>query len=213
MQTAAFNLPNDERVVKEKGSKRVMLKNVQEAKYQKTLLPIAKLVLTAAEQPKVSFDAFFTHILMHELMHGLGPHNIQVGTRATTVRQELEDSYSALEEAKADISGLWALQQLIDKGVVEKSMAQSMYVTYLASHFAPCASGWPTPTAKASRSSSTGSSTKAATRREPDGRFSVVPSQNSGGGALPHSRNPQHSSHRRRAPRSGLAGADGRHPP
>jgi hypothetical protein len=135
VQTAAYNLPNDERVVKEKGSKRVMLKNVQEAKYQKTLLPIAKVALTSADLPHVSFDAFFTHILMHELMHGLGPHNIQVGGRATTVRAELQDSYSALEEAKADISGLWALQQLVDKGVIEKSMETSMYVTYLASAF------------------------------------------------------------------------------
>jgi hypothetical protein len=135
VQTAAYNLPNDERVVKEKGSKRVMLKNVQEAKYQKTLLPIAKVALTAADQPLVSFDAFFTHILMHELMHGLGPHNIQVGSRATTVRAELQDSYSALEEAKADISGLWALQELVDRGVVDKAMEKSMYVTYLASAF------------------------------------------------------------------------------
>ena len=64
----------------------------------------------AADQKNVSFDAFFTHILMHELMHGLGPHNITVGGRATTVRQELKDTYSAIEEAKADVSGLWALR-------------------------------------------------------------------------------------------------------
>ena len=76
MQTAAYNLPNDERVIREKGSKRVMLKNVQEAKFSKVLLPIAKVALTAADQSRVAFDAFFTHILMHELMHGLGPHNI-----------------------------------------------------------------------------------------------------------------------------------------
>ncbi len=76
VQTAAFNLPNDERVVKEKGTKRVMLKNVQEAKFKMALEPIAKVALPEAQQKNVSFDAFFTHILMHELMHGLGPHNI-----------------------------------------------------------------------------------------------------------------------------------------
>jgi hypothetical protein len=92
VQTAAFNLPNDERVVKEKGSKRVMLKNVQEAKFKMVLLPISKVALPAAEQKYVSFDAFFTHILMHELMHGLGPHNISVGGRSTTVRQELKET-------------------------------------------------------------------------------------------------------------------------
>ena len=110
VQTAAFNLPNDERVVKEKGTKRVMLKNVQEAKFSMVLLPISKVALPAADQANVSFDAFFTHILMHELMHGLGPHNITVGGRQTTVRQELKETYSAIEEAKADVSGLWALQ-------------------------------------------------------------------------------------------------------
>src|SRR4029079_7311564 len=71
VQTAAFNLPNDERVIREKGSKRVLLKNVQEAKFNKVLLPISKVALSAADQKDISFDAFFTHILMHELMHGL----------------------------------------------------------------------------------------------------------------------------------------------
>ena len=68
-------------------------------------------------------------------MHGLGPHNITVNGKRTTVRQELKELSSAFEEAKADISGLFALQCLIDKGVVEKSMEESMYVTYLASSF------------------------------------------------------------------------------
>lgn len=133
--TAAFNLPNDERVVKEKGSKRVMLKNVQEAKFEKVLTPIAKVALDPEQQFLVAFQPFFTHILAHELMHGLGPHNITVNGKKTTVRQEMKELSSAFEEAKADISGLFALQYLIDKGVVEKSMEESMYVTYLASSF------------------------------------------------------------------------------
>ncbi|HZH30098.1 MAG TPA: hypothetical protein VEY11_05000 [Pyrinomonadaceae bacterium] len=135
VQTAAFNLPNDERVVKEKGSKRVMLKNVQEAKFQKTLVPISRVVLAPAERGALSFDSFFTHILAHELMHGLGPHNINVGGQATTVRMQLKELYSAVEEAKADITGLWALQYLMDRGLVEKSMERSMYTTFLASCF------------------------------------------------------------------------------
>jgi hypothetical protein len=135
VQTAAFNLPNDERVVHEKGSKRVMLKNVQQAKFQKTLIPISRVVLAPEQQREVSFDAFFTHVLAHELMHGLGPHTITLGGRATTVRQELKDAYSAIEEAKADITGLWALQYLIDKGVVDRAMERTLYATYLASAF------------------------------------------------------------------------------
>ncbi|MBU8900425.1 hypothetical protein DRW03_06590 [Corallococcus sp. H22C18031201] len=135
VQTAAFNLPNDERVAAEKGTKRVMLKNVQEAKFQRVLVPIAKVALTEKERKDVAFDAFFTHILMHELMHGLGPHNIVVGGKETTVRQALQVASSAIEEAKADISGLWALQRLVDKGVIEKSMSRTMYTTFLASAF------------------------------------------------------------------------------
>ena len=135
VQTAAFNLPNDERVVKEKGSKRVMLKNVQEAKFRKTLIPISSLVLPTADRDGVQFEPFFTHILAHELMHGLGPHNITVAGEETTVRKQLKELSSALEEAKADITGLWALQYLIDKGVVEKSMENSFYTTFLASMF------------------------------------------------------------------------------
>jgi Peptidase family M49 len=135
VQTAAFNLPNDERVVKAKGTKRVMLKNVQEAKFRMVLEAISKVVLPAAQQKNVSFDAFFTHILMHELMHGLGPHNITVGGRQTTVRQELKETYSAIEEAKADVSGLWALKQLADRGKIDTVIARTMYTTFLASAF------------------------------------------------------------------------------
>jgi len=135
VQTAAFNLPNDERVVREKGAKRVMLKNVQDAKFVKTLVPISKVVLAPADQKDVSFDAFFTHIVVHELMHGLGPHSISLGGRQTTVRQELKDTYSTLEEAKADISALFALQHLIDKGVLAQSLERTLYTTFLASAF------------------------------------------------------------------------------
>jgi hypothetical protein len=135
VQTIAYNLPNDEKVVREKGAKRVMLMNLQEAKFRVALTPIAGLVLSTADQNEVSFEAFFTHTLVHELMHGLGPHQISVGGRATTVRQELRETYSAIEEAKADISGLFALQYLIDKGVVDKATERSIYRTFLASAF------------------------------------------------------------------------------
>jgi Peptidase family M49 len=132
VQTAAYNLPNDERVTREKGAKRVMLKNVQDAKFAKALVPIAAVALAPADRAKVSFDAFFTHILMHELMHGLGPHAV---SPTLTVRQALKETSSAIEEAKADISGLWALQQLADKGTISADVAKSMYSTFLASAF------------------------------------------------------------------------------
>jgi hypothetical protein len=135
VKTAAYNLPNDERVTREKGSKRTMLKNVQQAKFEKTLIPIARVALAPAAQKNIDFDAFFTFILMHELMHGLGPNEIVVNGEKTTPRKALKELYSASEEAKADISGLWALQRLIDKGALPKEMQRTMYDTYLAGVF------------------------------------------------------------------------------
>jgi hypothetical protein len=133
---AAFNLPNDERIIKQVGSKRTMIKNVQQAKFDRVLMPISRIALAPRDRTAVSFEAFFTHILMHELMHGLGPHDIAgPGGKRITVRSALQQSYGALEEAKADIAGLFALQFLIDKGVLDRGLERSVYVTFLASAF------------------------------------------------------------------------------
>lgn len=136
VRTAAFNLPNDERVVQQKGSKRVMLKNVQEAKFEVNLTPIAARVLPQAARENLSFEYFFTHILAHELSHGIGPHQITVNGRSTTPRQELKELYSAIEEAKADITGLFMLQYLFDHGLAHPPAAEhQLYTTFLASAF------------------------------------------------------------------------------
>ena len=144
VQTAAYNLPNDDRVVQQKGSKRVMLKNVQEAKFRSVLLPIARRTLSQSAMVDVSFEPFFTHILAHELMHGLGPHQIKVQGRDTTPREELKELYSAIEEPKADVTGLFALQYMMDhakemglgKALPSDAAAQrQLYTTYLASAF------------------------------------------------------------------------------
>ena len=126
VRTAAFNLPNDERIVQKMGSKRVMLKNVQEAKFSKTLEPIAKRVLAPADQRDLNFNAFFTHILAHEMTHGLGPQN--------NVRQSLKELHSAIEEAKADATGLFMMQYLFDHKLVPAAERQ-LYTTFLASSF------------------------------------------------------------------------------
>jgi hypothetical protein len=144
VQTAAYNLPNDDRVVAQKGAKRVMLKNVQEAKFKSVLLPISKQVLATDEQQYIDFDLFFTHILTHELCHGLGPHEIEVNGRKTNPRIEIKELYSALEEAKADVTGLFALQYMIDHAKemglesvlkVDSNSERKLYTTYLASAF------------------------------------------------------------------------------
>jgi len=144
VQTAAYNLPNDERVVQQKGSKRVMLKNVQEAKFEAALIPISRRVLPPAEQKDVNFEMFFTHTVAHELMHGLGPQQIKVQARDTSPRKELKELYAAIEEAKADVTGLFALQYMMDHsqqmglgGVLpsEEAAQRQLYTTFLASAF------------------------------------------------------------------------------
>jgi hypothetical protein len=137
VQTAAYNLPNDDRVVEQKGSKRVMLKNVQEAKFRATLVPIARRVLPASAQNDLSFDSFFTHIVAHEMTHGIGPHQITVAGRATTARQEMKELYSAIEEAKADVTGLFMLQYMFDHQLLPggADAERKLYTSFLASAF------------------------------------------------------------------------------
>jgi hypothetical protein len=115
VQTSAFNLPNDERVRQAKGSKKVLLKNVIEAKFRVSGKPIADRVLEPAQSPAVSFDAYFNHTLFHELAHGLGP-GIITGPDGMKVetRRLLKDLYSTIEECKADVVGMWILLQAID---------------------------------------------------------------------------------------------------
>jgi len=142
--TVAYDLPNDERVVQQKGSKRVLMKNIQEAKFRSTLLPIARRTLSKSAMLDVNFESFFTHTMAHELMHGLGPHQIKVQGRDTTPREELKELDSAVEEAKADVTGLFALQYMMDhakemeltKVLPSDDAAQrQLYTTYLASMF------------------------------------------------------------------------------
>jgi hypothetical protein len=132
--TAAFNLPNDERVTVQKGTKRVMLKNVQDYKFGFVLKPIGEIVLADEDRGNMAFEPFFTHILAHEMTHGIGPHQITVAGRATNPRQELKELYSAIEEAKADVCGLFMLQYMFDRKLLPAA-DQELYATFLASAF------------------------------------------------------------------------------
>lgn len=135
VQTIAFNLPNDERVREAKGSKKVMLKNVSQAKYDKILIPIAELVLEPDQMQYVTFDAFFSHTLMHEMSHGIGPGFIKVDGRDTEVRKELKETYATLEECKADILGMTNNVYMIEKGVFPETFEKQTWVTFLAGTF------------------------------------------------------------------------------
>ncbi len=136
IQTTAFNLPNDERVREAKGSKKVMLKNIARAKYDKCWIPIANTIIAPEALENVSFDAYFNHVLMHEVSHGLGPGNITLadGTE-TSVGKELKELYSTIEECKADILGVYFVKFMIDKGVFTSDLEDSMFATYLGGMF------------------------------------------------------------------------------
>ena len=137
IQSVAYNLPNDDRVVEQKGAKRVMIKNINRAKFDKILVPIARILLPAAEQKYIDFEAFFTWILSHELTHGLGPHEITIAGRSTNPRLELKEIYGSIEEAKADVTGIVALQYLMDKKLLPggEEAERKLYANYTASAF------------------------------------------------------------------------------
>lgn len=130
VQTAAFNLPNDEYVREVKGSKKVLLKNVMDAKYRMSGAPIANRVLAPEQRPLLNFDAYFNFILFHELSHGLGPGLITMpnGER-TDVRFLLKETYSSIEECKADVLGIWNILYAQDKGLVTSFDERQLYAT------------------------------------------------------------------------------------
>jgi len=135
VQTTAFNLPNDEKVRQAKGNKQVMLRNIARAKFQKCWIPIVKEVMAESNLPLISFDAYFNHVMMHEYSHGLGPGTIEKNGKKTTVNKELKDHYSTIEEAKADVLGIWNSQFMVDKGIFPKELEKNIYVTYMGGMF------------------------------------------------------------------------------
>ena len=112
-----------------------MLKNISHAKFDKILKPIAGKVLAAEQLPKLSFDAYFNHTLMHEMSHGLGPGFIEKDGQRTTVNLLLKDLYSTIEEAKADVLGMYNTLFLIEQGVLPAELSETALITFLAGVF------------------------------------------------------------------------------
>jgi hypothetical protein len=132
-KTIAINLPNDEEVQLEKGTRRLQLKNAMRAKFDNILLPISKQLIVPEQRQHITFTAFFANTMFHEVAHGLGVKTV-LGTDQT-VRQALKEHASALEEGKADILGLYMVQQLLARGVIDEGMLEDYYVTFMAGIF------------------------------------------------------------------------------
>ena len=131
-KTIAINLPNDEEVQLQKGTRRLQLKNAMRAKFDKILVPIADVLIAEDQRKHITFDAFFANTMFHEVAHGLGIKNTINGKG--TVREALKEQGSALEEGKADILGLYMIAELMDKGEVEGDI-RDYYVTFIAGIF------------------------------------------------------------------------------
>lgn len=129
-KTIAINLPNDERVHIEKGTRRLQLKNAMRAKFDKIVLPIAEKILVKEQLQHVTFDAFFSNVTFHEVAHGLGIKNTITGKGS--VRTALANQYSAWEEAKADILGLYMVNSLIEKGEITNITKEQTFTTFIA---------------------------------------------------------------------------------
>ncbi|GET29147.1 Zn-dependent hydrolase [Prolixibacter sp. SD074] len=132
-KTIAINLPNDERVRADKGSRKLQLKNAMRAKFDKILVPISDLLIAPGQRSHIKFDAFFENTMFHEVAHGLGLGKTIDGK--STVREALKDTYTSIEEGKADILGLWVITKLHNMGELSGEGLMDNYVTFMAGIF------------------------------------------------------------------------------
>jgi hypothetical protein len=132
-KTIAINLPNDEEVQLAKGTRRLQLKNAMRAKFDHILLPIADVLIVPEQRKHITFNAFFSNTMFHEVAHGLGIKNVL--NSQNTVREALQEHASALEEGKADILGLYMVEQLLDREAISEGVLEDYYVTFMAGIF------------------------------------------------------------------------------
>ncbi len=169
-KTIAINLPNDEEVQLAKGTRRLQLKNAMQAKFDKILVPISEVLIDESQRKHITFDAFFANTMFHEVAHGLGIKNTIDGKG--TVRESLKEHSSALEEGKADILGLYMIQQLHAKGELEEDIKDNM-VTFMAGIFRSVRFGASSAHGKANMIRFNFFKEKGAFTRNEDGTFKV----------------------------------------
>ena len=132
-KTIAVNLPNDERIQQELGTRRTQIRNVMQAKFDNMVVPISNLLINKKQRSHITFNAFFSNVMFHEVAHGLGVKNTISGEK--TVREALGASYSAIEECKADVLGLYMVTQLLEQGTLTEGTLEDYYVTFVSSVF------------------------------------------------------------------------------
>src|SRR5579884_95322 len=134
-QAVADNLPNDPRIHEQKGSKKIFFKNFMDARVQYIILPVAKLVMRPDQAAKVSGEGYMASTLMHEISHGLGPAFARTSAGKVDIREAIGPAYSGLEEAKADVVGMFGLKWLVDHGALPKARLEEYYASYVGGIF------------------------------------------------------------------------------
>jgi hypothetical protein len=170
-KTIAINLPNDERVQLQKGTRKLQLKNAIQAKFDKILVPIAKQLIDSTQLGQVIFDQFFNNVMFHEVSHGLGIKYV-VGTK-TPVRDALKETYSSIEECKADIGGLFIIKKLREMGLITEGTMEQNYITYVAGIFRSVRFGAASAHAKANLLAFNHFMEKGAVERKENGKYFI----------------------------------------
>ena len=170
-KTIAINLPNDERVQLQRGTRKLQLKNAMQAKFDKILEPIAKELMTPESMEHIKFDAFFANVMFHETAHGMGIKNTITGKG--TVREALGNQYNALEEAKADVLGLYLVTKLAEMGVYDKTDIVDNYVTFMAGIFRSVRFGAASAHGKANMLTFNYFQNEGAFTRDENGRYAI----------------------------------------
>ena len=170
-KTIAINLPNDERVQLKRGTRKLQLKNAMQAKFDKILLPIAKELMTPESIEHIKFDAFFANVMFHETAHGMGIKNTITGKG--TVREALGNQYSAIEEAKADVLGLYLVTKLAEMGVYTNTTMEDNYTTFMAGIFRSVRFGAASAHGKANMLTFNYFQNEGAFTRNEDGRYAI----------------------------------------
>src|SRR5207253_2210570 len=134
-QAVADNLPNDPRIHEKVGSKKIFFKNFMDARVNEVILPLSKRIMLPEQAAQASADGYLTIVMMHEISHGLGPAFARRGGQQVDIRESIGPVFSGLEEAKADVTGMFGLKWLVDRGALPADRLQEYYASYVAGIF------------------------------------------------------------------------------
>jgi hypothetical protein len=172
-QAVADNLPNDPRVHELKGSKKIFFKNFMDARVNYVILPVAKHLMLPAQAAKASSEGYLLDTIMHEISHGLGPAFARTASGKVSIREAIGPAYSGLEEAKADVVGMFGMKWLVDHDVLPKSKLEEYYASYVAGIFRTVRFGVAEAHGQAEMMEFNFLSERGAIKREPSGRYAI----------------------------------------